>query len=60
MEKRIRKTLVLIAITAFLHGCATFQPNPISPDQTAKAFEARTLNSAGLKTQFWGRVSAMK
>src|SRR5437870_3582606 len=49
MEKRIWKTLALIAIAAFLDGCTTFQPKPISSDQTAKAFEARTLDSAGLK-----------
>src|SRR5882724_5961448 len=49
MEKRIRKTLALIAIAAFPGGCATFQPKPISPDRRATAFEARTLDGADLK-----------
>jgi cobalt-zinc-cadmium efflux system outer membrane protein len=30
-------------------GCATFQPKPLSPSQTASAFEARTLDSVELK-----------
>jgi outer membrane protein, heavy metal efflux system len=50
----VRKlTTVLIVITVALTGCATFQPKPISPDQTAKAFEARTLESADLKKFLW-------
>ncbi len=49
MENQIRKTLLLIAIPVFFAGCATFQPKPISPTGTAAAFEARTLDSAGLR-----------
>lgn len=30
-------------------GCSTFHPNPISPSQTASAFEARTLDNPDLK-----------
>lgn len=40
---------VLMILTAALAGCATFQPKLISPDRTAMAFEARTLNSTALK-----------
>ncbi|MGE5304624.1 MAG: TolC family protein [Alphaproteobacteria bacterium] len=36
-------------LTIALTGCATFQPKPISPEQTAAAFEARSLANAGLK-----------
>ncbi len=35
--------------TVALDGCATFQPKSISPAKTAAAFEARTLDSPGLK-----------
>jgi cobalt-zinc-cadmium efflux system outer membrane protein len=47
---KLRKLAILwIVIVVSLAGCATFQPKPISPDQAATAFEARTLDSAGLK-----------
>jgi cobalt-zinc-cadmium efflux system outer membrane protein len=38
-------TTVLILLT----GCASFHPEPISPTQTASAFESRSLYSADLK-----------
>jgi outer membrane protein TolC len=47
--KPSKRTTVLMILTFGLAGCATFQPKPISPDQTATAFEARTLNSTALK-----------
>lgn len=47
---KLKKLAILwIVIVVSLAGCATFQPKPISPDKTATAFEARTLDSAGLK-----------
>lgn len=42
-------TVALIVIAVVLSGCATFQPRPISPDQTATGFEARSLANADLK-----------
>ena len=40
-------TLIVIAIVS--GGCATFRAQPISPKQRAAAFEARTLDSSGLR-----------
>lgn len=36
-------------IFGLMSGCATFHPRPISPSQTAAAFEARTLDNPGIK-----------
>ncbi len=47
--KWMRSTIILIVIAIALAGCATFRPKPISPEKQALAFEARTLDSAGLK-----------
>ena len=41
---------VFPAILIFVAGCATFHPQPISPEKTAAAFEARSLTNAGLQT----------
>ena len=30
-------------------GCATFQPQPVSPEITAAAFDARSLTNSGLR-----------
>jgi len=47
---KLRKFGIVLIITAIsLAGCATFQPKPISPEQTAAVFEARTLDSPSLK-----------
>jgi cobalt-zinc-cadmium efflux system outer membrane protein len=37
------------AISILLTACASFQPKPISPTETAAAFEARNLTDPGLK-----------
>ncbi len=39
----------LFIIFAFIMGCATFHPKPMSPVQTASSFESRTLDDANLK-----------
>jgi len=39
----------LFIIFAFMMGCATYHPKPISPVQTASNLESRTLDNAGLK-----------
>jgi outer membrane protein TolC len=36
----------------FAAGCATYQPQPISPEKTAADFEARSLTNAGLNAFF--------
>lgn len=38
------------AFLLFLAGCTTYHPQPISPEQTAAAFDARSLADAGLRT----------
>jgi cobalt-zinc-cadmium efflux system outer membrane protein len=47
--KWTRSTIILIVIAVTLAGCATFRPKPISPEQRAAAFEARALDSSGLR-----------
>jgi cobalt-zinc-cadmium efflux system outer membrane protein len=47
MRNRINALISLFFILAA--GCATFQPKPLSPSQTASAFEACTLDSSELK-----------
>lgn len=47
--KLTKSAVTLIVIAVVLSGCATFRPKPISPDLKATAFEARTLDNAGLK-----------
>lgn len=44
-------TLHAIEVLAliFVAGCAHFEPQPLSPDETATRFSARTLNDPGLK-----------
>jgi len=45
-----RKLVILLFVITFsLAGCSMFHPRPISPARTATAFEARTLDNAGLK-----------
>ena len=44
------KTLIPFAALALMAaGCASFHPKPITPSQTASAFEARRLDNPGLK-----------
>src|SRR5664279_464028 len=37
------------AILIFIAGCATYHPQPISPEKTAEAFDARSLTSENLR-----------
>lgn len=43
------KTVFLFAVFLLIAGCITFHPQPISPNQTASQFEARTINNPGFK-----------
>lgn len=44
------KILILLFVsTALMVGCVSFHPKPLSPSETASAFEARTLDDPGLK-----------
>jgi len=47
--KLAKSAVTLIVIAHVLCGCATFWPKPLSPDQTATAFESRSLDSGELK-----------
>lgn len=49
MRITIFKYLPAISFISVLTGCATFQSQPISPSQTASAFESRILDSPELK-----------
>lgn len=40
----------IIFAATLLAGCATYHPQPISPEKTANAFDARSLGNADLKT----------
>ncbi len=42
----MRRPVVLLAL--LVSGCAHFHPQPISPEETATAFDARSLSDAGL------------
>jgi outer membrane protein TolC len=44
----VRRWMFLVPILVFT-GCARFHPQPISPDQTASAFDARSLTNAELQ-----------
>jgi outer membrane protein, heavy metal efflux system len=37
-----------LAVLLLVAGCATYHPRPIAPEQTAAAFDARSLTDAGL------------
>jgi outer membrane protein, heavy metal efflux system len=50
MSQLIAKTVTLLSIALFLTaGCVKFHRQPISPEQTAAAFENRTLDNTKLK-----------
>jgi len=40
---------IFSAILVFIAGCATYYPEPILPENTAAAFDARSLADAGLR-----------
>jgi hypothetical protein len=44
------KYLTTALLTAILMGCASYQPKPITSSDAMAAFEARTLDSPGLKS----------
>jgi outer membrane protein, heavy metal efflux system len=44
------RSLLAIAGLCLLAGCARFQPQPLSPDQTAARLESRSLDSPALKS----------
>ncbi len=41
--------LAVALLTAVFVGCATYEPKPLAPEQSAAAFEARSLESPGLR-----------
>lgn len=45
---RLMKAFLYILL-ALISGCASFQPQPLLPEQTASTFESRTLDDTGLK-----------
>ena len=42
-------TMLVLSILVYIGGCARFEPRPLSPVDAAKTFEARTLDSPGLR-----------
>lgn len=49
MKNTLSRFIVPCALASLLGGCATFQPKPLVPAQTASAFESRSLDSTGLQ-----------
>jgi outer membrane protein TolC len=45
-----KSAVICVAGMLLLTGCAHFEAKPLSPDQTAAQFEARSLDDPGLKT----------
>jgi outer membrane protein TolC len=45
----VKSAAVFVAGLCFLAGCAHFEAKPLSPEQTAAQFEARTLDDPALK-----------
>jgi len=45
----VKSAAVIVAGLCFLAGCAQFEAKPLSPEQTAAQFEARTLDDPGLR-----------
>ncbi len=41
--------MLVLCILVYISGCTIFKPKPLSPENTTKAFEARTLDSPGLR-----------
>ena len=48
MESAVKRRLFILGAVA-LAGCATYHPQPISPAQTAAAFDARSLTNENLR-----------
>ena len=44
-----REKALLLIIFLLLCGCAAFNSRPLQPSKTASDFEARTLDSSGLR-----------
>src|SRR5512143_750236 len=44
-----KPVVVAVAGLCLLAGCAQYEAKPLSPDQTAAQFEARTLDDLGLR-----------
>jgi outer membrane protein, heavy metal efflux system len=54
----VNRYLIIVCV-GFLAGCAHSQPQPISPEETAAAFDARSLTNDGLRAFFeTNRVAA--
>jgi outer membrane protein, heavy metal efflux system len=45
----VKSAAIRVAGLCLLAGCAHFEAKPLSPDQTAAQFEARTLDDPGLR-----------
>jgi cobalt-zinc-cadmium efflux system outer membrane protein len=45
----VRPVAIVVAGLCFLAGCAHYEAKPLSPEQTAAQFEARSLDGPGLK-----------
>ncbi len=41
--------MLVLCVLVYIGGCTSFKPKPLSPVDTTKAFEARTLDSPGLR-----------
>lgn len=54
--KCVPSLLSALAIAAS-SGCVHFEPKPLSPDQTAEAFDARSLTDPGLRAYLAGAVN---
>jgi outer membrane protein TolC len=46
----MKKIWTIIFAATLLTGCATYHSQPVSPEKTANAFDARSLGNADLKT----------
>ncbi|MGE5174108.1 MAG: TolC family protein [Betaproteobacteria bacterium] len=42
-------TMLALYVLVLMSGCTSFEPRPLSPVDTTKAFEARTLDNSGLR-----------
>jgi outer membrane protein, heavy metal efflux system len=49
MMRKIFHLLLILALPAVLPGCMRFHSRPLSPEQTASAFEARSLDNPELQ-----------
>lgn len=49
MRKALHAIILPCIAASLLAGCASFQPKPLSPEQTASAFESRSLDNPELR-----------